>query len=108
MISNRFSVLMVLTACFNHGLDGSTLSFDNGHFHVSWRYEKDHDELHFELNVKTEGWVGFGFTFTPKKMNNYDVIIGGKTRAGTPYLNVSCFLCTRYDYRIDKISCLLE
>ena len=99
---------MVLTACFNHGLDGSTLSFDNGHFHVSWRYEKDHDELHFELNVKTEGWVGLGFTFTPKKMNNYDVIIGGKTRAGTPYLNVSCFLCTRYDYRIDKISCLLE
>lgn len=94
-MSYKLSVLIVLAACFHHGVDGvdgligTTLSFDNGNFNVSWMYEKDRDELHFEVNVKTEGWVGFGFTFTPQKMNNYDVVIGGKTEAGTPYLNVS-------------------
>ncbi|KAL9968433.1 hypothetical protein ACROYT_G026810 [Oculina patagonica] len=70
-------------------MDGYTtsLSFDNGNFNVSWMYNTARDELHFEVNVKTEGWVGFGFTFTPENMSNYDVVIGGQTRAGRSYFN---------------------
>lgn len=97
MILNRFLVLIVLIVCFNYGLDGFILFFDNGNFYVFWRYEKDYDELYFEFNVKIEGWVGFGFIFILKKMNNYDVIIGGKIWVGIFYLNVSCFLCICYN-----------
>lgn len=77
-------------ACFRHGIDGYTsLSFDNGNFNVSWMYNTARDELQFDVNVRTEGWVGFGFTFTPKNMSNYDVVIGGQTIAGRSYFNVS-------------------
>jgi len=50
-------------------------------------YNTVREELYFEVNVKAEGWVGFGFTFTPENMSNYDVIIGGQTVAGTSYFN---------------------
>jgi len=54
---------------------------------VSWMHNRTTDQLHFAVDVNTTGWVGFGFTFTPKKMVNYDVIVGGRTSAGRNYLN---------------------
>ena len=65
------------------------MSFDNGNFDASWSYSQDFDELYFEVNVKTSGWVGFGFTFTPENMSNYDVVIGGQTDWGQSYFYVS-------------------
>lgn len=59
-------------------------------------YNTVREELYFEVNVKAEGWVGFGFTVTPENMSNYDVIIGGQTVAGTSYFNVSYLLSTAF------------
>ncbi|KAJ7391919.1 DBH-like monooxygenase protein 1 [Desmophyllum pertusum] len=89
-MSHKLSLLAVFVLCFHHGIDGfrdTSLSFDNGNFNVSWMYNRARDELYFEVTVKTKGWVGFGFTFTPHNMSNYDIIIGGQTRRGKPYFN---------------------
>lgn len=84
----KFSLLGFLVACFHGGLSTS-VSFDNGDFNVSWRFNRDTDELYFEVDVKARGWVGFGFTFTPENMTNYDVVIGGQTSVGKSYFHVS-------------------
>ena len=93
-MSHKLSLLAVFVLCFHHGIDGfrdTSLSFDNGNFNVSWMHNRAREELYFEVTVKTKGWVGFGFTFTPHNMSNYDIIIGGQTRRGKPYFNVSYF-----------------
>ena len=84
---HKFSVLVVFVVYFHYGL-GTRVSFDNGNFNVSWRYNGDTDELYFEVDVKAEGWVGFGFTFTPQEMRNYDLVIGGQTSWGKSYFKV--------------------
>lgn len=91
-----FSLLVIFVACvhFSHGqfsnaTNVSTVSFDNGNFNVSWMHNRTTDELHFAVDVNTTGWVGFGFTFTPESMLDYDVVVGGRTSAGREYLNVS-------------------
>lgn len=81
-----FSVVLLL--CFHKTL-GVRMSFDNGNFDASWSYSQDFDEFYFEVNAKTSGWVGFGFTFTPENMSNYDVVIGGQTDWGQSYFYVS-------------------
>lgn len=63
---------------------------------MSWMYNTAREELYFEVNVKAEGWVGFGFASTPENMSNYDVVIGGQTVAGTPYFNVSYLMSTSF------------
>lgn len=65
------------------------MSFDDGNFNVTWEHNRTTDELEFGVNVRTTGWVGFGFTYTPKDMANYDVVVGGRTGAGQNYFNVS-------------------
>ena len=84
----KFSLLVVFVSCFHNGL-GTRVSFDNGNFNVSWTYNRDADELYFEVDAKATGWIGFGFTHTPKNMSNYDIVIGGQTSAGQSYFNVS-------------------
>ena len=78
------------------GFRPTSLSLDNGNFNVSWMYNTAREELYFEVNAKAEGWVGFGFAFTPENMRNYDVVIGGHTVAGTPYFNVSYLASTLF------------
>ena len=98
-MSFKCALLAVFAACFCdriHGFRHTSLSLDNGNFSVSWMYNTVREELYFEVNVKAEGWVGFGFTFTPKNMSNYDVVIGGQTVAGTSYFNVSYLLSTSF------------
>lgn len=92
MMSYKLALLAVFVTCFCDRKDGfryTSLSLDNGNFNVSWMYNTAREELYFEVNVKAEGWVGFGFTFTPENMSNYDVVVGGQTIAGTSYFNVS-------------------
>lgn len=89
-------LVAAFVACFHlslgHG-DGcprfSNVSFDNGNFNVTWTHNRTTDQLHFEVTVNTTGWVGFGFTFTPMAMQDYDVVVGGRTNTGQNYLNVS-------------------
>ncbi len=54
------------------------------------------DTLHFLVEVKTTGWIGFGIANqAPNNMMNYDVAVGGVFLNGTGYLKVtrSCAFC---------------
>ena len=93
-----FFLLVALVTCvhlsqgqFPNGTNVSSVWFDNGNFNVSWMHNRTTDELHFAVDVNTTGWVGFGFTFTPESMVDYDVVVGGWTNAGG-YLHVSYLL----------------
>lgn len=103
-----FFLLVAFVTCvhlsygqFPNGTNVTTVSFDDGNFNVSWIHNRTTDELHFAVDVNTTGWVGFGFTFTPENMVNYDVIVGGRTSAGQDYLNVSySFICSPLCFKI--------
>lgn len=85
-------LVAAFVACFHLSLGGykhTNVSFDNGNFNVTWTHNRTTDQLHFEVTVNTTGWVGFGFTFTPMAMKDYDVVVGGRTNTGQNYLNVS-------------------
>ena len=88
---------------FPNGTNVSTVSFDNGNFNVSWMHNRTTDELYFAVDVNTTGWVGFGFTFTPENMVDYDVVVGGRTNAGEKYLNVSYSLISSSIFVIDSV-----
>lgn len=65
-------------------------TLDGGNFKVSWMYNKVTDYLNFHLEVKTTGWVGFGFALkASNSMQDYDVVVGGVTDNGTSYFDVS-------------------
>lgn len=64
-------------------------TFDEGRFKVYWTYMNSTDMLHFKLEVKTKGWVSFGFTTTPTGMKNYDIAIGWVNANGKAYLQVN-------------------
>ena len=98
-MSYKRALLAVFVTYFCDSMEAlrpTSLSLDNGNFNVSWTYNTVREELYFEVNVKAEGWVGFGFTFTPENMSNYDVVIGGQTVAGTSYFNVSYLMRTSF------------
>lgn len=82
----KFAVVIVSIACFYRG-SCRRLSFNEGNFNVSWSYNRVVDQLNFEVDAKARGWIGFGFTFTPDEMQNYDVVIGGQTEEGESYFN---------------------
>ena len=65
--------------------------FDGGNFKVCWTYDKQYDMMHFKLDINGTGWVSFGFTTTPRKMNNYDVAITWVGQDGKGYIEV-CYL----------------
>ncbi|XP_073246020.1 uncharacterized protein [Porites lutea] len=59
---------------------------NNGNYNVSWVYNNSMDTLHFMVEVKTTGWIGFGVaTQAPNMMMNYDVAVGGVS-GGAGYL----------------------
>ncbi|CAH3193533.1 unnamed protein product [Porites evermanni] len=59
---------------------------NNGNYNVSWVYNNSMDTLHFMVEVKTTGWIGFGVaTQAPNMMMNYDVAVGGAS-GGAGYL----------------------
>ena len=65
------------------------LSFLGGTFNVSYNFNASSDTLEFFVEVRTTGWVGFGFAEkAPKKMMNYDVAVGGVFKSGSGYLTV--------------------
>ena len=48
------------------------------------------DSLHFTVEVRATGWVGFGVaTQAPNNMTYYDVAVGGVVN-GSGYLKVNC------------------
>ena len=50
------------------------------------------DTLHFIVEVRATGWIGFGFaTQAPANMSGYDVAVGGVFN-GSGYLQVRAFL----------------
>ena len=65
------------------------MMFDEGRFKVYWTYDYPTDMLHFKVEVRTMGWVSFGFTTTPQGMNNYDIAVGWIDANGTAYLQVN-------------------
>ena len=43
-------------------------------------YNSSTDTLHFMVEVRATGWIGFGFaTQAPANMQRYDVAVGGVT-----------------------------
>lgn len=65
------------------------LSFDNGSYNMSWMFNSSMDTLHFLVEVRTTGWIGFGVaTQAPNNMTGYDVAVGGVLN-GTGYLKVT-------------------
>ena len=95
-VQAMFFLLVAFVTCvhgshsqFPNGTMVSNVSFDDGNFNVSWMHNRTTDELHFAVDVNTTGWVGFGFTFTPQNMVNYDVIVGGRASGGRIYFSVS-------------------
>lgn len=85
---HKFAVIIVFIACFYRG-SCKRVSFDGGNFNVSLSYNQVADQLNVEVDARARGWIGFGFTFTPKRMQNYDLVIGGQTEEGKSYFNVS-------------------
>ena len=64
------------------------LSFDNYKFNVSWMFNSSMDTLHFMVEVRATGWIGFGVATTVGNgMDGYDVAVGGVS-AGTGYIQV--------------------
>ena len=65
------------------------LSFLGGTFNVEYNFNASSDTLEFFIEVRTTGWVGFGFAEkTPKRMINFDVAVGGVFPNGSGYLKV--------------------
>lgn len=65
------------------------VSFDEGNFNVSWTFNQSSDKFEFLVDVRSTGWVGFGFSLNPPPgMINYDVAVGGVFSNGTTYLQV--------------------
>lgn len=61
---------------------------DDGNYNVSWMFNSSMDTLHFMVEVRTTGWIGFGIaTVAPNAMQNYDVAVGGVS-GGIGYLKV--------------------
>ena len=65
-------------------------SWDGGKFMAHLTYNKNTDMVNASLEVKTKGWVGFGFAKEKNgAMKNYDIIVGGVKDNGDGYLKVS-------------------
>ncbi|KAL9970134.1 hypothetical protein ACROYT_G022461 [Oculina patagonica] len=63
------------------------LSFNNGNYNMSWMFNSSMDTLHFLVEVRTTGWIGFGIARqAPNTMVDYDVAVGGVLTDGTGYL----------------------
>lgn len=68
---------------------------NNGIFNVSWNFNASLDTFEFLLEVRTTGWIGFGFALNaPTNMMDYDVAVGGVLSNGTTYLQV-CITITK-------------
>ena len=66
----------------------NSVSLDNGNYNVSWTFNSSTDTLHFMVEVRTTGWVGFGVaTQAPTNMMGYDVGVGG-VFSGSGYITV--------------------
>ena len=66
----------------------NSVSFNNGNYNVSWMFNSSTDTLHFMVQVRTTGWIGFGVAQTPFNMLGYDVVVGGVSN-GSGYLKVN-------------------
>ena len=65
------------------------VSLDNGNYNASWDFTSATDTLHFMVEVRTTGWVGFGVaTQAPTNMTGYDVAVGGVFN-GSGYIRVN-------------------
>ena len=99
MASKTLTIALAITfvlAC--NANEYQQMTFNNGNFKVSWMYNQITEYLMFRLEVKTLGWVGFGFALrAPNGMISYDVAAGGATTAGASYLNVSYHLLVSKD-----------
>jgi len=67
----------------------NSISFNNGNYNASWVFNSSTDTLHFVVQVRTTGWIGFGVaTQAPAGMQGYDVAVGGVFN-GSGYLKVN-------------------
>ena len=66
------------------------LSFHNGNYNMSWMFNSSTDTLHFLVEVRSTGWIGFGIANqAPNNMSGYDVAVGGVLSNGAGYLKVT-------------------
>ena len=82
----------LFVACTKSSSDGysNTIPINGGNYNVSYIFNESADTLEFLVEVKTTGWVGFGFALNaPNSMMGYDVAVGGVLNNGTGYLQVS-------------------
>ena len=67
----------------------NSISFNNGNYNASWVFNSSTDTLHFVVEVRATGWIGFGVaTQAPTGMQGYDVAVGGVFN-GSGYLKVN-------------------
>ena len=89
-------VLAVCVSLFNISqcsLFTGNATFDNGNFAANWTYNPDTDKINFQVQVNTNGWVGFGFANQPStNMQDYDVVVGGRfdVEGNALYVSKSC------------------
>ena len=68
------------------------VSINNGNYNASWMFNSYTDTLHFMVEVRTTGWIGFGVANrAPTNMVGYDVGVGGVYN-GSGYLRVNILL----------------
>ena len=78
---------------------------NNGIFNVSWNFNASLDTFEFLLEVRTTGWIGFGFALNaPTNMMNYDVAVGGVLDNGTTYLQVCITITKTWKHQIESSS----
>lgn len=65
---------------------------DDGNYVLSWRVNVNTKQVTFKTEVRTQGWVGFGFT-EQSGMTNSDVVIGYVQDSGKPILHVNNPYC---------------
>ncbi|XP_030638796.1 DBH-like monooxygenase protein 1 homolog [Chanos chanos] len=81
-----FGALTVLSSVFfsacSHGFRHSTVLDADGKYHIKWKF--DQTTITFQLEVETQGYVGFGLS-PNGAMALSDIVIGGVSH-GRPYL----------------------
>ena len=63
----------------------------NGNYNASWMFNSSMDTLHFMVEVRATGWIGFGVANqAPNNMVDYDVAVGGVRGGSGEYIKVEC------------------
>ena len=86
------TLFVVYAKCSSYVFSNTIVLDSKGNYNVSYNFNESADTLEFLMEVRTTGWVGFGFALNaPNNMVGYDVAIGGVLNNGTGYIKVGIY-----------------